>query len=340
MPNINLANSKPKLADEADSYQETYDQIKQKQGQFMQSQDRGSKEESAPAKALGERVQWTSPDGIRFLGTGKSFDRLPPGYYDIGANPSVGIYFEKLTLRVEGIIDFPNTPNAAILAELQKFWDREARFKMFRLPFKRGILMFGPPGSGKTTIIARILEDVINREGIALKFTLPDLFVQGMKIIRAIQPDVPVVVVMEDIDTLTKILGESALLNVLDGAEDINRVVFLATTNYPELLGPRIINRPSRFDKRFQVPHPDDAGRRLYIESLAARGDHDPFDMDLWVKETKTMSMAHIKELWVATQVLGDSFETALETLKGMAKKISSEDKTGGGREMGFEKGN
>lgn len=338
MPKINMAN-KPN-AGEGDTYQEAYDTVKQKQAEYFATRDKSAKDDEGGGggKALGERVQWTSPDGVRFIGTGRSFTALPPGYYDIGASPSVGIFFERLNLRTEGIIDFPNTPNAAILAELQRFWSREPRFKLFRLPFKRGILMFGPPGSGKSTIIIRVLEDVIARGGIALKFTLPDLFTQGMKIIRAIQPDVPVVVVMEDIDTLTKILGESALLNVLDGAEDIHRVVFLATTNYPEMLGPRIINRPSRFDKRFQVPHPNDEGRRLYIQSLAERGDHDAFDLDVWVKETKDMSMAHIKELWVATQVLGDDFEKALETLKGMAKKISSEDKSGGGREVGFEK--
>ncbi len=278
------------------------------------------------AKALGERVQWTSPDGVRFVGTGKSFEALPPGYYDIGVSPQVGIFFEKLVLRTEGLVRFPDSNSDRVLEELKKFLGMEARFKAFHLPFKRGMMLMGPPGSGKTTLVAQVLEEVINREGIALKFSHPDTFINGMKIIRSIQPDLLVVVVMEDLDTLVKVLGESAILNVLDGAEDINRVVFLATTNFPELLGQRIINRPSRFDKRFEIPHPSAEGRRVYIENLAARADHDPFELDLWVEKTDGMSMAHIKELWVAVQVLGDKFENAIEILGNMMKKkVSSE---------------
>ncbi|MGH9194617.1 MAG: hypothetical protein ACRD1T_02620 [Acidimicrobiia bacterium] len=50
--------------------------------------------------------------------------------------------------------------------------------------------------------------------------------------------------------------------------DQVKRTVFLAITNYPEDLGPLIINRPSRFDKRFFIGHPKDAARHVYFRRL------------------------------------------------------------------------
>jgi hypothetical protein len=318
--------------------------LKEKQNQLYQIGGKlaDNDKSSQAAKVLGERVQWTSPDGIRFLGAGATFKELTPGYYDLCVTQQTGLYFERLNLKSDGIIEFPDSPAQVVLEEIQKFWPAEPVFRKFNLSFKRGIMVYGPPGGGKTSLFTLMILDIIKRGGIAIKFTLPDMFIAGMKILRSIQPDVPVVVIMEDIDVLAKSLGESALLNVLDGAEDISRVVFLASTNYPELLGPRLINRPSRFDRRFQIPHPGDASRKLYIQSLIA---NDPahcagIDLDRWVAETDGFSMAHIKELFVATQILGRSFEDALETLNLMMKDkpSSNQDKKGGGLGVGFVK--
>jgi SpoVK/Ycf46/Vps4 family AAA+-type ATPase len=119
-------------------------------------------------------------------------------------------------------------------------------------------------------------------------------------------------------------------------------VVFLATTNYPERLGPRIINRPSRFDKRFKIGHPKAAARKLYLEHVIGNGDVEKgraeakrlgVDLKQWVKDTAEMSLAHLKELFIAVLILKDPYEEAIETLKSMKEEI--EDKEYGN--FGFE---
>ena len=62
-----------------------------------------------------------------------------------------------------------------------------------------------------------------------------DLFLAGYRALRQIQPNAPIVVLMEDLDEILKgksSAGESRILNLLDGVESTHNVVFLATTNY------------------------------------------------------------------------------------------------------------
>lgn len=58
------------------------------------------------------------------------------------------------------------------------------------------------------------------------------------------------------------------------------------------------------------------------------------FDINKWVEDTDTFSIAHLKELFVAVNVLGDKYEDALKTLKEMSHRISSEND---GEKMGLD---
>src|SRR5581483_11494126 len=112
------------------------------------------------------------------------------------------------------------------------------------------------------------MRDIVNMGGVVINFSNPDVFMMGMRTLRQIQPDVPVIVIMEDVDAILEHYNESSVLNILDGADKIDNTVFIATTNYPEELSDRIVDRPSRFDKRFKVPMPDAKVRAFYLEHL------------------------------------------------------------------------
>ena len=78
--------------------------------------------------------------------------------------------------------------------------------------------MHGPPGSGKSSIIKMLINDVIRRGGIALDFEDSASFRAGISIIRKIHLTKPIVVIMEDIESLMKHNSPSSILNVLDGS--------------------------------------------------------------------------------------------------------------------------
>lgn len=293
---------------------------------------------------IGGYVQWASGDGTQFFPAAHTCAGLTPGVYEIQASQA-GLFFARLNVSTDGLVRFPQTNCERVVTEIQTFWEREDRFRDFRLSYKRGIMLWGPPGSGKSCTIKLINQDVVSRGGIVVKFTNPSLFMLGMRIFRAVQPDTPVVVLMEDIDSILECFNESEVLNILDGVDQIEKAVFLATTNYPERLGARIINRPSRFDKRFKIAHPNAESRRIYFEHIiagsASGATAETLGVDLarWVRDTDGFSLAHLKELFVAVTILGDPYEEAIATLGTMREFAPSSADDDGRRKMGLLRG-
>lgn len=272
------------------------------------------------------RGQWARHAGM-FTFVGDTTRELPPGFYDLSAENNQ-LFFMPVRQRTDKLLRFPHAEIDTVLGEIERFWEREEVFREFNLPYKRGILMYGPPGSGKTSALQLIARDVVTRGGIVLLWET-DLFTQAYRQLRLVQPEVPLVVLMEDLDAILEGRNESNVLNLLDGAEAMHKVVFVATTNYPEKLGPRIINRPSRFDKRILVDHPDKVGARMYLESLV--GEHEvEIDVDRYVRDARGMSLAHLKELFVATVLIGTDYDAALQHLRAMhlERAVSSDTDT------------
>lgn len=274
-------------------------------------------------KILRSLVQWTTSDGKTFIPASKTAEKITPGVYEIQHSEAVGIYFQKIPVIVQGLLRFPQTNSERVVTEIQKFWERESLFREYKLTYKRGIILWGPPGSGKSCTIQLIMRDVVDRGGIVVKFSYPSLFTDGMRVFREIEPQTPIVVLMEDIDSILKYCNESEVLNILDGVNQIEKAVFLATTNYPEELGERIINRPSRFDKRFKISHPNSESRKMYFEHLIGPDRITQLDIpiDQWVKDTEDFSLAHLKELFIAVVILGDEYQDAIDTLSSMREE-------------------
>lgn len=283
-------------------------------------------------------VQWTTSDKKRFVPASRTASKLVPAVYEIMHSNTIGIYFEQIPIMTQNLIQFPQTNIERVCSEIQTFWERGDKFEEYSLPHKRGIILWGPPGSGKSCTIQLIMRDVVDRGGICVRFGHPHIFIEGMRIMREIEPDTPIVVLMEDIDSTIEMYNESDVLNILDGVNQIDKAVFLATTNYPERLGARIINRPSRFDKRFKISHPDETSREIYLKHVIGDNNVDKLDIDIaqWVADTEGFSLAHLKELFVAVVILEDDYDEAIETLSEMREEqiSSSEDELR--KKMGF----
>jgi AAA+ superfamily predicted ATPase len=262
-------------------------------------------------------TQWTNDDQWNaYRASTETVSDLPAGYYRLSTDNNNRLLFNPVPPRDDTLLQFPDSAAGDVISGITDFWSREKTFRKYGLPFKRGILLHGPAGTGKTSTLQIIARKVIAMDGIVLNYH-PDYFNLGYRNFREIQPETPLVVFIEDIELYesTDFKNMSGFLNMLDGAENIDRVVFLATTNHPEKLSARIINRPSRFDMTIEVPPPSIQTRRLYIESLA---EHEEIEVERYVKDTEGFSFAHVKELFVATMILGRGYEESVARLKAM----------------------
>lgn len=273
--------------------------------------------------------QWALGGNGRFMPVGSTVQKLPAGTYETFAVPGMwGL--EKIEVSSDDIYLLPDMATQTVLDEVRTFWSSETKYRQHKLLYKRGIILWGPPGGGKTVAIKLLMNELVKQDGVVIIASNVALLVMCLKALRRIEPKRNLIVVFEDIDEIIYANGEHGVLAMLDGEDNVDNVLHLATTNHPEKLGARIMNRPSRFDRRILVGMPTAESRKAYLEKKTNCGLSNT-DLDLWVADTENMSIAHLRELVAAVYCLGQPYADVIERLKGMAKAIKSD-------ETGFEK--
>lgn len=261
---------------------------------------------------------WAVYGERNFSACEKAVPTLPPGQYTIEVSDSLGIYFRRTDINLDELIHLPDSVSEQVINEIESFWSKEEHFRKFGFLWKRGVLMWGPPGSGKTSTLQIISERIIAQGGMSVYVDRPSLAAKGLKMMRQVEKHRPIVVMLEDIDAIIDNYGEADLLALMDGELQIDNVVFVATTNYPERLDKRFINRPSRFDIVKKIGMPGEEARAIYLKTKNTRLVENPAELERWVKATKNFSIAHMKELIVSVEVFGVDLDQAVTRLKTM----------------------
>lgn len=270
----------------------------------------------------GSTRQYSTGDGLAFRPCSSTCHKLPPGVYNFYMT-SDGPLFHRTDPNPEKLFEFPDTNIGQVVDEIERFWSLEEHFKEHRINYKRGLLLYGPPGTGKSCAIRIVSSKVINRGGIVVSNFEPS-FMSCYDSFRRTEPETPLLVIIEDLDAILQCYNESSILNMLDGIFHLHKVVFLATTNHPQKLGSRIIDRPSRFDRRFEIGYPNEKSRFIYLKSIWP--DVQESTIADWAARSSGLSFAHLKELFVSVHLLENKFEDALAVIKSMRDAVSSED--------------
>ncbi len=150
--------------------------------------------------------------------------------------------------------------------------------------------------------------------------------------IREIEERRALLTVTEDLDEYFK-PGKNSytkqVLSMYDGENQVDHVMHLATTNHPEELEDRIIQRPSRFDMVLLLGTPNRAAREAYLRNIL----HEELEEGVFqqiVEDTKGLSLAHFKEYVVSVVVLERPAKATLARLQAnMKKKPSLDGKSG-----------
>jgi SpoVK/Ycf46/Vps4 family AAA+-type ATPase len=167
---------------------------------------------------------------------------------------------------------------------------------------KRGLLLYGPPGTGKTLTAMYLATQMKGRTTFLITGHVFGMLSRSCAMARLLEPST---MILEDIDLIGgERTGPGAcgvllfeLLNQMDGLADDADIVFILTTNRPDLLEPALASRPGRIDLAIEIAAPDaDCRRRLldlYGRGLTLRLR----DRDRLVQRTDGVSAAFMREL-------------------------------------------
>jgi hypothetical protein len=195
-------------------------------------------------------------------------------------------------------------------SDFESFFERRAWFRKMRLPFRRGYLLHGPPGNGKSTAIRAMMT---SRGLTAYTIRLFDDDVDDgdlENIFTRAANEAPAIVLLEDIDRSFPRTGQSKskvslqqLLNCLDGVASGEGVVTIATANEPTALDPAILRRPGRFDRVVLFSNPTPELRHKYFLQM-----HPSFagvNLDGAVDQSDGFSFALLREAYIMAAQAG-----------------------------------
>lgn len=254
--------------------------------------------------------------GSQFVAVPLGAVSLPAGVYRVYESTQ-GLLFSQINQFKDRVFSLPGLPNDYILEQVNKFWDNKHVYDQYKFVHKRGILLYGPPGNGKTSVISCLVDNIIKEDGIVLMVTSFRISSQALVELKKIEPERKVMTLMEDMDTLLSgdyKSEEPYALSMLDGQDQVQGVLHVGTTNYPEQLAERFIKRPGRFDLIIGMGNPVKNTRRAYFKLILNDENHP--ELDYLTDKTEGLSLAYLKEIASSYLCLGIPVEDSVQRLK------------------------
>lgn len=203
--------------------------------------------------------------------------------------------------------------------DIEAFLRSEEIYRKIGTQYRRGILLYGPPGNGKTSFIRGLVRDALPDDSITV-------FFEGMPTATMIQRladaigDRLKVFVFEELANVAENSKLERLLDFLDGEKSVDKSVIIATTNYPERLPGNLVDRPSRFDKLYKMGNPSSKEREALLAHYLMR---TPSEDEIRV--TGGLSTAAIKECCVLHHIKGLTVDQATKALKEHSELVKKE---------------
>ncbi|KAF5387729.1 hypothetical protein D9615_000556 [Tricholomella constricta] len=233
-----------------------------------------------------------------------------------------------------------DTFKKALQKDVYGFFASEEIYKDLGIPWKRGLIMYGPPGNGKTISI-KVIMKTCEEQGFTPLYVKSFQSYMGEErsmadVFNHARQMSPCVVILEDLDSLINDRNRSFFLNQLDGLTGNDGLLVIGTTNHFDRLDPGLSSRPSRFDRKFKFDDPDREERVLYAKYWQNKlKDNKNISFPDQLLEdiadaTEQFSFAYLKEAFVSSLVElasqeGDDKPTFEALIKAQIKTLKKE---------------
>jgi SpoVK/Ycf46/Vps4 family AAA+-type ATPase len=176
-----------------------------------------------------------------------------------------------IQLRQEPIIDVDTHAYRLTADMVRQFFTPETRDKhrRLRVPHRMGILLHGKQGTGKTTLLRKVVQAAIDMGALCIEADPDQDTLTCIQIARDSDPCRPVLILWEEFDQAARECEEE-VKRMMDGIDSPEGVLFLATTNYLSRIPATLCQRPGRFAHVLEVGLFDKEERRLFLEKILA----------------------------------------------------------------------
>lgn len=252
----------------------------------------------------------------------KKVSKLPSGIYVPRSAMFRGPFLQERRMNHDDLIRMNGSTAEKIMSGIKHFWSDSVKeaFKRYKMMHRRGVLVYGPPGTGKSSMFMQLIEDFVSERptgNIVFFDPDPDNLIEYVEYIRQVDEDTRFLVIFEEFEgKLARY--ESELLSLLDGENSIDGIVYLAATNYLQMVPERFKNRPSRFAEIVELGPPEEDVRREFITKRMPEDDLKKIDVDEWVKKTEGFVLDHIKDLFISVNCIGIPLDEAVEKIREM----------------------
>jgi AAA+ superfamily predicted ATPase len=208
----------------------------------------------------------------------------------------------------------PPERRKSMIDDFKRFLASQDQYLALGVSWRRGAILLGPPGNGKTHFLRALVQEL----------EVPCLYVQSLdhnyyrseqllqRVFERARELRPCVLIFEDLDALIDHSNRSFFLNQLDGFERNHGLIVIATTNHPENIDTAIMDRPSRFDRKYEFPLPDSSQRARFLEIWkdklhtqgGLKGGWDGSNISKIAQATEGFSFAYMKELIVSSLLI------------------------------------
>jgi hypothetical protein len=251
------------------------------------------------------------------------------GHSTFGERSSLLRFHERPTMTSDELI-LPGDTFADVRRQVVGVARNSGRLRAAGQHLKRGLLLYGPPGVGKTHTVRYLVSELVGTTIVELTGETLGAIRDACSIARSLQPSM---IVVEDVDLIAQERdhygGQTpllfTLLNEMDGLDEDADVVFLLTTNRADLLEPALASRPGRVDQAVHVDLPDRESRRRLVELYRGALDVDLDRLDDVLDRTDGVTASFLKELLRRAAVLAADRQPSAD----VALAVSADDLTG-----------
>lgn len=262
-------------------------------------------------------LQWRN--SVQIEGSAKRRKKVEGFIYKVSRIAREQNFYRGKKIEFGGRIQFLNVKNKSweniildpaikreIRANTINFLNKRKCWAKYGIPQKRGVLLEGEPGTGKTVICKALMAEAdgvtcitTNAYGLSENEYITELYEMAQDLS-------PCIVFIEDIDLIGLNREEYhyqsgpallSLLNVLDGVEEKHEIITVATTNNLETLDRALTQRPSRFDRVVKLPLPSLEERKELIGLLCQKIPVDGTTQDYIARKSEHCTPAQLQEV-------------------------------------------